>query len=88
MQLNVQGRTAHACIGGKPFDTALPCVVFMHGALHNHGVWTLLARGFMRHGHAVLAVDQPGHLRSTGPVLPDVEALADGVLALLRGALA
>ena len=31
----------------------------------------------------VLAVDQPGHGRSGGPPLPDVEALADWMLALL-----
>jgi pimeloyl-ACP methyl ester carboxylesterase len=86
MQLSVQGRTAYAYTGGKPLDAALPCVVFIHGALHDHSVWTLLARWFAHHGHAVLAVDQPGHVRSAGPVLPDVEALADWVLALLDAA--
>lgn len=52
---------AYAYTGGKPtFDPALPCVVFIHGALNDHGVWTLLARWFIDHGHAVLAVDLPG----------------------------
>jgi pimeloyl-ACP methyl ester carboxylesterase len=86
MQLSAQGHTAWAYTGGKPFDANLPCVVFIHGALHDHSVWTLLARWFAHHGHAVLAVDQPGHQRSDGPVLPDVEALADWVLALLDAA--
>jgi pimeloyl-ACP methyl ester carboxylesterase len=86
MALNVQGRTAYAYTGGKPFDATLPCIVFIHGALHDHSVWTLLARWFAHHGHTVLAVDQPGHQRSAGPVLPDVEALADWVLALLDAA--
>jgi pimeloyl-ACP methyl ester carboxylesterase len=86
MQLNVQGRTAYAYTGGKPFDAALPCIVFIHGALHDHSVWTLLARWFAHHGHAVLAIDQPGHQRSAGPVLADVEALADWVLAVLDAA--
>jgi pimeloyl-ACP methyl ester carboxylesterase len=86
MQLNVQGRTAYAYTGGKTFDATLPCIVFIHGALHDHSVWTLLARWFAHHGHAVLALDQPGHQRSAGPVLPDVEALADWVLALLDAA--
>jgi pimeloyl-ACP methyl ester carboxylesterase len=86
MQLTVQGRSAYAYTGGKPFDAALPCIVFIHGALHDHSVWTLLARWFAHHGHAVLAVDQPGHGRSAGPVLLDVEALADWVLALLDAA--
>ena len=86
MELPVNGRKAYAYTGGKPFDPALPCVVFIHGALHDHSGWTLLARWFAHHGHAVLAVDLPGHARSEGPPLPDVESMADWLLALLRAA--
>ena len=86
MDLIVNGRTAFAYTGGKPFDPALPCVVFIHGALNDHSVWTLLARWFAHHGHSVLALDLPGHMRSAGPPLPDVEALADWTLALLDAA--
>lgn len=77
---------AYAYTGGKPFDAALPCVVFVHGALHDHSVWTLLARWFAHHGHAVLAVDLPGHGRSGGAPLADVEGLADWLIALLDAA--
>lgn len=84
MKLMVQNREAYAYTGGKAFDPALPCVVSIHGALHDHSVWTLLARWFAHHGHAVLAVDQPGHGRSAGAPLPSVEALADWALALLN----
>ena len=86
MELSVCGRKAYAYTGGKPFDAALPCVVFVHGALHDHSVWNLLARWFAHHGHAVLALDQPGHGRSEGPPLDSVEALADWTLALLDAA--
>ena len=87
MALPVHGHApAYAYTGGKPFDPALPCVVFIHGALHDHSVWTLLARWFANHGHAVLAVDQPGHGRSIGAPLQSIEALADWVLALLDAA--
>jgi len=86
MELVVQGRRAYAYTGGKAFDAALPCVVFVHGALHDHSVWNLLARWLAHHGHAVLAVDQPGHGRSDGPPLADVESLADWTLALLDAA--
>jgi pimeloyl-ACP methyl ester carboxylesterase len=86
MKLIVQGREAYAYTGGKPFDPALPCVVFIHGAVNDHCVWTLLARWFAHHGHAVLAVDLPGHKRSAGPALGSVEALADWVLALMTAA--
>jgi pimeloyl-ACP methyl ester carboxylesterase len=86
MKLSVDGREAYAYTGGKPFDPALPCVVFMHGALHDHSVWTLLARWFAHHGFGVLAVDQPGLSRSAGPVAASVVALADWTLALLDAA--
>ena len=86
MELIVGGRKAYAYSGGKAFDAGLPCLVFIHGALNDHSVWTLLARWFAHHGHAVLALDQPGHGRSDGPPLADVQALADWVLALLDAA--
>jgi pimeloyl-ACP methyl ester carboxylesterase len=86
MKLDVQGSPAYAYTGGKPFDPALPCVVFIHGALHDHSGWTLLARWCAHHGHGVLAVNQPGHGRSAGKPLPSVEALADWTLALLDAA--
>ena len=84
--IDVNGRKAYAYTGGKAFDPTLACVVFIHGALHDHSVWTLLARWAAHHGYGVLAVDQPGHGRSEGPLLPDVEALADWTLALLDNA--
>lgn len=83
MKCIVHGREAYAYTGGKAFDPALPAVVFVHGALHDHSVWTLLARWFAHHGHGVLAVDLPGHMRSAGPALTSIEALADWTLALL-----
>lgn len=85
MELTLRGfdAKAYAYTGGKTFDPAQPCVVFVHGALHDHSVWTLLARWFAHHGHSVLAVDQPGHGRSRGAPLASVEALADWLLALL-----
>jgi pimeloyl-ACP methyl ester carboxylesterase len=86
MKLEVQGRGAYAYTGGKAWSDEGPCVVFIHGALNDHSVWTLLARWYAHHGYRVLAVDQPGHGRSDGPPLASVEALADWVLALLEAA--
>ena len=86
MKLTVDGREAYAYTGGKPFDAALPCVVFIHGALNDHSVWTLLARWFSHHGRSVLAVDLPGHMRSAGPALASVPAMADWVLELMTAA--
>lgn len=86
MRLTVQGRPAYAYTGGKAFDAARPCVVMIHGALNDHSVWVLQSRALAHHGHAVLAVDLPGHGRSAGPALPDVEACAEWIVALLEAA--
>ena len=86
MILTVDGREAFAYTGGRPFDPALPCVVFVHGAVCDHSVFTLLARWCAHHGHGVLAVDLPGHMRSAGPALASVEAMAEELLALLDAA--
>ena len=86
MKFTVNGREAYAYTGGKAFDPALPCIVFIHGACSDHSGWTLLARWFAHHGHSVLAVDLPGHMRSDGPLLDSVEQLADWVWVLLDAA--
>ena len=90
MKLDVDGpggrRQAYAYTGGKRFDPSLPAIVFLHGAMHDHSVWTLSARWFAHHGHAVLAPDLPGHSQSTGAPLESVEAIADWLLALLDAA--
>jgi pimeloyl-ACP methyl ester carboxylesterase len=77
---------AYAYTGGKAFDGRLPTVVFVHGALHDHSVWTLAARWFAHHGHGVLALDLPGHGRSDGPALESIEAMAAWLLAVLDAA--
>lgn len=73
-----------AYTGGKAFDGALPCAVFIHGAQHDHSVWILQSRWFAHHGFSVLAVDLPGHGRSDGPPLETVTAMADCLAAALR----
>jgi pimeloyl-ACP methyl ester carboxylesterase len=58
----------------------------VHGAQHDHSVWILQSRYLAHHGYSVLALDLPGHMRSEGPPLETVEAMADRVAAALRGA--
>jgi pimeloyl-ACP methyl ester carboxylesterase len=86
MDLVVDGLRIFAATGGRPFDAALPAVVFVHGAGMDHTVWTLQSRWFAHHGRAVLAVDLPGHGRSAGPPLASVEAMADFLPGLLDAA--
>ena len=86
MQFDVDGRSAYAYTGGRPFDAGRPAVAFVHGAQHDHSVWILQTRHLAHHGFSVLAFDLPGHGRSAGPVLPDVESMAGWVLRALRAA--
>ncbi len=86
MRLTVNGHSAYAYTGGKPFDNSLPCLVLVHGALHDHSGFTLLARWFAHHGHCVLAVNLPGHGHSSGPPPASVEAAAQWLWALLDAA--
>jgi pimeloyl-ACP methyl ester carboxylesterase len=86
MDLVVRGHKAYAYTGGKPFDSTLPCVLFIHGAEHDHSVWILQSRYLAHHGYGVLAVDLPAHGRSAGPPLASVEAIADWIPAMLDAA--
>jgi pimeloyl-ACP methyl ester carboxylesterase len=74
MKLEIDGREAYVYTGGKPLDPALPGIVFIHGALHDHSVWIQQTRYLAHHGRAVIAVDLPGHGRSAGTALGVKEA--------------
>ena len=86
MELKVDGKRVFAATGGQPFDREKPAVVFLHGAGCDHSVWQLPARWFAWHGHAVLAVDLPGHGRSEGAPLATIVDLAQWVARLLDAA--
>jgi pimeloyl-ACP methyl ester carboxylesterase len=83
MELTVNRRKVFAATGGRPFDAALPTVIFLHGAGMDHTVWALQTRYFAHHGQGVLAVDLPGHGRSGGSALESIEAIADWLIRLL-----
>ncbi len=83
MQVLVDGHRVYAYTGGTAFDPARPVAVFVHGAQHDHSVWILQSRYFAHHGHAVLALDLPGHGRSEGEPLPTIEALGRWLVAAL-----
>ena len=86
MELDVDGQSVFAATGGRPFDPSLPAIIFIHGAGLDHTVWALQTRYFAHHGHAVLAVDLPGHGRSEGAPLETIPALADWTGRLIEAA--
>jgi pimeloyl-ACP methyl ester carboxylesterase len=86
MQFIVQGYPAYAYTGGRPFDPALPAIVFIHGVAFDHSVWQWQSRYLAHHGYSVLAVDLPGHGRSPGAIRGSVEEWSQWVLALIDAA--
>lgn len=82
MRVELEGRPVHIGTGGGDFDASLLCLLFIHGAQHDHFVWSGIAPWFAGRGYGVLAVDLPGHGRSGGAPLPSIEALADWILEL------
>lgn len=83
MEFVVDGRRVLAVTGGRPLDSALPAVLFIHGAAMDHTAWAMQTRYFAHHGRGVLAVDLPGHGKSEGTALTSITALADWCLKVL-----
>lgn len=86
MYFTVNNAPTYCYTGGKPFDAAKPTAIFIHGVLNDHSVWILQTRYLAHHGWNVLALDLPGHCRSSGAPPASVEDAADGVLALMDAA--
>jgi len=83
MQIPVNGHHLYAYTGGKPFNPAQPTAIFIHGVLCDHSVWALQSRYMAHHGWNVLAIDLPGHARSSGPPPQSVEAAATFIAQLM-----
>lgn len=83
MKLKVANRGTYIYTGGRVFDTTRPTAVFIHGAGHDHSVWTLQSRYFASHGWNAVVPDLPSHGQSEGPQRDSIESLSDWVLALL-----
>lgn len=64
----------------------MPTVVFIHGALNDHTVWTAQSRHLADLGYPILAIDLPGHGPDAGQALAGVTAMADWLLATLDAA--
>ena len=83
MQIQLKDHSIYAYTGGKDFNPAQPTVVFIHGVLNDHSVWILQSRYMAHHGWNVLAIDLPGHCKSTGQPPASVEEASAAIVALL-----
>nr|MBP6727103.1 alpha/beta fold hydrolase [Thauera sp.] len=57
-----------------------PPWILIHGAGHDHGVWTELAQGLSAAGDHLIAPDLPGHGHSAGAPIADIAGMAAWVL--------
>ena len=76
MKLKVNEFLVYCYTNSRTIDSATPSIVFVHGSGMDHTVWTPLARHFARHGNNVIAVDLPGHGRSSGKPLKSILEMA------------
>ena len=84
MNFEVAGKRVFAYTAAHELDPAKPTVVFVHGAGLDHSLFGLQSRYFGYHGRNVLALDLPGHGRSAGPALTDIQGMADWVSEALK----
>jgi pimeloyl-ACP methyl ester carboxylesterase len=68
---------------GHAFDEAKPTVAFVHGAGLDHSSFLLQSRYFGYHGWNVMAVDLPGHGRSTSSPIATIEGMAQWLCLLV-----
>lgn len=82
--IDVGGTSLYVETGGREIESALPLVVMIHGAGQNAVIWRDLADHLASHGMSLLAVDLPGHGRSTSDAHDTVGEYAEIVAALIR----
>ncbi len=84
MLLTLLNEAVYVADVGIPIDHNKPTVIFIHGAGLDHTVWVLFNRFFARNGLNSLAIDLPGHGRSSGQPLKRIEAMADWLIQLIH----
>lgn len=80
MKLSVDDLDVHVATGGvvpQERPATDPIVVLVHGAGMDGTIWQLQTRWLAHHGFRPLAVDLPGHGRSTGAPLTTIADMAD-----------
>ncbi len=83
MMIEVDGQQAHAATGGVELSGDDPVVVLIHGAGMDSTVWSQQTRFLAHRGFRAVAVDLPGHGRSSGEPLTTVVDMAHWVSRFL-----
>ncbi|NKB37360.1 MAG: alpha/beta fold hydrolase [Gammaproteobacteria bacterium] len=84
MFYTIDGENVFASSGGVAHKKQQASLIFIHGAGMDHTIWVLFNRYFARAGFNTLAVDLPGHGKSSGQALASVEELASWLEKLIN----
>jgi pimeloyl-ACP methyl ester carboxylesterase len=83
VEFQIDEKVVYVATGNRELVSDRKTVVLIHGAGQDHTIWVLPTRYFAHHQRNVLAVDLPGHGRSTGPALRTVEEMAEWIMRVL-----
>ncbi len=83
MDVEVDGKRAHAAIGSREANPDDPVVVLVHGNGLDRTIWQLQTRHIANRARRALAVDLPGHGQSEGQALVTIEEMADWVIRFM-----
>ena len=86
MYIKLNGVNYYANTGGRQHKQGQPWMIFVHGAGMDHSIWALFNRYHASNGYNTMAIDLPGHGKSGGDALDNVEAMAEWLCALLEAA--
>ena len=86
MIVDVHGHAAHAATGGVPLADKGPVLLLVHGAGMDGTVWQQQIRFLAHRGIRPLAVDLPGHGRSSGEPLRTISDMATWLNAFIGAA--
>ena len=84
MRIEHENQTVFVSTGSVPIRLEAPTIVFVHGAGHDHSVWTMYSSFFVRKGYNAIAVDLPGHGQSDGQPLGTISDMSVWVANILR----
>lgn len=79
----VRGQAASICTGGSELSPDWPATLFVHGAGMNHSVWAPIVQQLAALDGNFIAVDLPGHGRSSGDAINSIEGMADWLVDLV-----
>ncbi|MDP6862562.1 MAG: alpha/beta hydrolase [Acidimicrobiales bacterium] len=84
MEVKFQEATVNLATGGVEVNKEQPPVLLVHGAGMDRTVWSQQTRYLAHHGFSPMAVDLPGHGKSSGELLSTISAMADWVANLIN----